>query len=102
MRGNKLARVFHRGVAEPGDRLAFVGPEADARADAGDFGIDGEAGAGFVRIAVVQPMDRLALVAERLAEAGEMVGAGGPTDGEAAGAGGPTDDEAAGAGGPQR
>jgi aspartate/methionine/tyrosine aminotransferase len=30
----------------------------------------GEAGAGFVRVAVVQPMERLALVADRLAAAG--------------------------------
>jgi LL-diaminopimelate aminotransferase len=30
----------------------------------------GEGGAGFVRVAVVQPMDRLELVAQRLGDAG--------------------------------
>jgi len=67
----------HEAAGEGGDgawvlarRLAEV---AGALVSPGDF--FGEAGAGHVRIAVVQPDDRIELVARRLAEAGSLLGA---------------------------
>jgi aspartate/methionine/tyrosine aminotransferase len=69
--------TFYLWVAAPGgdawglaQRLAA---EAGMLVSPGDF--YGPAGAGYVRIAVVQPDDRLELVAQRLREAGAAGGA---------------------------
>ena len=63
--GQPGAWVLARALAEVGG--ALVSP--------GDF--YGEGGAGFVRVAVVQPDERIELVAARLAEAGALLGGGG-------------------------
>ena len=63
--GRAGAWVLTEALAEAGG--ALVSP--------GEF--YGEAGAGFVRIAVVQPEERIELVAARLAEAGASLGGGG-------------------------
>jgi aspartate/methionine/tyrosine aminotransferase len=65
------AGAFYLWAPVPTDRWPDAWAMAEALARAGGILVSpgdlyGEAGAGFVRIAVVQPMERLALVAARL------------------------------------
>ncbi len=63
---------FYLWAPVPGDRFADAWAMAEALATDGGLLVSpgdlyGEAGAGHVRVALVQPMERLALVGERLA-----------------------------------